>query len=96
MGQARNEPCACGSGRKYKQCCLGKPLPQERKRRKTMAAVIVALALAGAVVVGIFYGLKPGFFVGIGGLFAAGGYLIVADAAPSKGRDGSSGINFGN
>lgn len=21
----RNEPCPCGSGRKYKQCCLGKP-----------------------------------------------------------------------
>jgi uncharacterized protein YecA (UPF0149 family) len=20
----RNEPCWCGSGRKYKQCCLGK------------------------------------------------------------------------
>ena len=20
----RNEPCHCGSGRKYKQCCLGK------------------------------------------------------------------------
>lgn len=20
----RNEPCPCGSGRKYKQCCLGK------------------------------------------------------------------------
>jgi preprotein translocase subunit SecA len=22
----RNEPCPCGSGKKYKQCCLGKPL----------------------------------------------------------------------
>ena len=21
----RNEPCRCGSGRKFKQCCLGKP-----------------------------------------------------------------------
>ena len=20
----RNEPCPCGSGRKYKRCCLGK------------------------------------------------------------------------
>jgi uncharacterized protein len=23
----RNDPCPCGSGRKYKQCCLGKPAP---------------------------------------------------------------------
>ncbi len=21
----RNDPCPCGSGKKYKQCCLGKP-----------------------------------------------------------------------
>lgn len=23
----RNDPCPCGSGKKYKKCCLGKPLP---------------------------------------------------------------------
>lgn len=26
MKPGRNEPCPCGSGRKYKQCCLGQPL----------------------------------------------------------------------
>ena len=25
-GVGRNDPCPCGSGRKYKQCCLGKPV----------------------------------------------------------------------
>ncbi|KUK63994.1 MAG: Uncharacterized protein XD84_1821 [Desulfotomaculum sp. 46_80] len=24
----RNDPCPCGSGKKYKKCCLGKPLPE--------------------------------------------------------------------
>jgi uncharacterized protein YchJ len=24
MKIGRNEPCACGSGKKYKKCCLGK------------------------------------------------------------------------
>ena len=24
----RNEPCPCGSGKKYKKCCLGKPPAQ--------------------------------------------------------------------
>jgi uncharacterized protein YecA (UPF0149 family) len=23
-GWARNQPCPCGSGRKYKKCCLGR------------------------------------------------------------------------
>lgn len=27
MKAGRNEPCPCGSGRKYKNCCLGKGLP---------------------------------------------------------------------
>jgi sRNA-binding protein len=30
----RNEPCPCGSGRKYKHCCLDK---DEAKARKTRA-----------------------------------------------------------
>jgi hypothetical protein len=25
MKTGRNEPCPCGSGRKYKKCCLNKP-----------------------------------------------------------------------
>ena len=24
-GPGRNDPCSCGSGRKYKNCCLGRP-----------------------------------------------------------------------
>ena len=31
----RNEPCHCGSGRKYKQCCLEK---DEAARRKAQAS----------------------------------------------------------
>ena len=23
--QGRNEPCKCGSGQKFKKCCIGKP-----------------------------------------------------------------------
>jgi uncharacterized protein YecA (UPF0149 family) len=29
----RNEPCPCGSGRKYKQCCLDKDEAKARKAR---------------------------------------------------------------
>ena len=26
----RNEPCPCGSGKKYKKCCIGRPHPVMR------------------------------------------------------------------
>jgi hypothetical protein len=29
----RNDPCHCGSGRKYKQCCLDKDQAAEREAR---------------------------------------------------------------
>ena len=29
----RNAPCPCGSGRKYKYCCLGKEQALRRERR---------------------------------------------------------------
>lgn len=30
----RNDPCPCGSGKKYKACCWNKELPQTRKPLK--------------------------------------------------------------
>ena len=45
----RNDPCPCGSGRKYKQCCA-------LKKEKLSPAAIVAIAAAVvAIVVAIFY-----------------------------------------
>lgn len=34
----RNEPCHCGSGRKYKQCCLAKDEEADRTARAEAAA----------------------------------------------------------
>lgn len=42
----RNDPCACGSGRKYKNCCEGK----SRRLGVTGWAAIVALVAAAGVV----------------------------------------------
>ena len=33
----RNEPCHCGSGKKYKQCCLDKDEAAERAARTKAA-----------------------------------------------------------
>ncbi len=44
----RNDPCPCGSGRKYKQCCANKA---EGRSRLGMYALIAALIAIAAVVV---------------------------------------------
>lgn len=40
----RNEPCTCGSGRKYKQCCLPADEALAAAARKVKAEVTAALA----------------------------------------------------
>ena len=42
----RNDPCPCGSGLKYKQCCEGKAIPQMRGRRGWLLGVAALAALA--------------------------------------------------
>jgi uncharacterized protein len=36
----RNDPCPCGSGKKYKQCCLKNERPRGSAPRKFKATVI--------------------------------------------------------
>ena len=44
----RNDPCPCGSGRKFKQCCAGKT--ERWSRTASYAVIAVAIALAGFIV----------------------------------------------
>jgi len=44
----RNEPCHCGSGRKYKQCCLEKDEKAASEARAKAAAEAVAAPAEGA------------------------------------------------
>jgi hypothetical protein len=44
----RNEPCHCGSGRKYKHCCLEKDEARESAARATAAAAAPAAAETSA------------------------------------------------
>ena len=46
MKTGRNEPCPCGSGRKYKQCCLMARASMTRGQ-KVLAWLIGAVLLAG-------------------------------------------------
>ncbi len=50
MNAGRNEPCPCGSGKKYKHCCAGKtPWYKESKWTGALVALVFlgSLLLAG-------------------------------------------------
>lgn len=49
----RNDPCPCGSGRKYKQCCA---LKQDRMSRLSLLAVGGIVAAIAAVLIYTFTG----------------------------------------
>jgi hypothetical protein len=44
----RNDPCSCGSGRKFKKCCERKT--QARRSSRVLIAVVGGLLLAGIAV----------------------------------------------
>ena len=44
----RNEPCHCGSGKKYKQCCLAKDEAAQREARAGASAEAAAAAAGDA------------------------------------------------
>lgn len=99
MGKAnnRNEPCPCGSGKKYKQCCLGKPPPKARRRSKLLSICVAALGLGLAIVLAITSGVVSGIAAGGAVLVIAGLVYVIRDPPPPQagGRKGSAGINFG-
>ena len=42
----RNDPCPCGSGKKYKKCCMGKTLPAAEPAAKLITSSIVSFTKA--------------------------------------------------
>ena len=74
MKIARNAPCPCGSGLKYKKCHLGKPLPGEetdadasmsQDMQSALADRRVQLAVVVGIAVSIAAGLWRGAYTGI-------------------------------
>ncbi len=50
----RNDPCPCGSGKKYKQCCEGKAAEKTAFLTKWIAVAVGVLGLLIAVGIVVF------------------------------------------
>jgi hypothetical protein len=95
MTVGRNAPCPCGSGKKYKNCCLGRALPAERRKLIALVAVLVAASAGGGIAVGFYFGTSNGILGGLVGLVAIGIFLALRSPPKSRGRSGSDRIDFG-
>ena len=49
MKTGRNDPCPCGSGKKYKRCCEAKTTERTTFLTKWMVVLLGAFVLLGAV-----------------------------------------------
>ncbi len=90
----RNDPCPCGSGKKYKHCCLGTSA-SGFDRKTGIALAIAGVALVISAILYATVGKDAAILVaGIGGL-AAGAWWLFTDPPSSKGSGDPGAISFG-
>ena len=94
MSVARNEPCPCGSGKKFKKCCLGDDQGQNLVRNQR-AMILGGILLAIAAVLYFFVGPDAGKLAAGFAVVAVAAYLILADPPASKGGGSPGAINYG-
>ena len=101
----RNDPCPCGSGKKYKNCHLGRPLPvdgveiEPEEAGTALATKMIPGLVATLVLGGIGAALRgsEGLMVGVAiGTFVGIGWALMQNPPPPSDNTGGSNINFGS
>lgn len=93
---SRNDPCPCGSGQKYKRCCIDKKPVVGGKKSWLFLLLFLAVAVGASVAVGVFYGWKSGAGTATAMALIGGILHVVRAPPPSSGKKGgASDINFG-
>ena len=106
MKLSRNALCPCGSGKKYKHCCLGKALPGEEgspasqiqasAEQRKMAIILGIVALCLGVAAGIWREPFDGIVVTVAVGMLALVYLSFRRPPPPKADAGDpAALNFG-
>ena len=106
MKISRNAPCPCGSGKKYKNCCLGMPLPGEEGSVEAKEAVTrdTKKWAIYCSVSGLFVSIGAGFWrdtytalvVAAAWFLASIAFLIFRNPPPPNENPGNpAGLDFG-
>ena len=99
MTVARNAPCPCGSGKKYKRChgADGAEEPSAVKKRVQKLPLLIAVGGLNAGVIHAFtVGFDTGGLVAVGGVVAAIALSVFSDPPPPNANPGDpAGLGFG-
>ncbi len=98
MGKAisRNDPCPCGSGKKYKVCCLGKAPPEAKRKKFFLPAILSVVGIAAGIALGLKHGLGAGVAAAGVAFVVAALLLILRDPPPPNSGGGHpASIDFG-
>lgn len=93
---SRNAPCPCGSGKKHKNCCLGKPPPEVKRKRVVLPLILTPIALGIGGLAWWKKGMTVGLTTGAAMLILVGVLLAFYNPPPPEGSGKDPGsINFG-
>ncbi len=94
MSVKRNDACPCGSGKKYKKCCINSDGIDHSKKYKISALALLGVA---ALTAGVYFlaSKEAAGIALIGGLISIGAYLIFNDPPPPTSGGSPGAINFG-
>jgi hypothetical protein len=95
MAVGRNAPCPCGSGKKYKVCCLNAAATQDRRTQRIMLFT-TALSIVAGIIVGLNSTPKNGILTTLGILIVVFLIVTLTKPPPSRGKGGGDQINFGS
>ena len=90
---SRNDPCPCGSGKKFKNCCVDNPVVT--KKKWLMGLIMLALTVAATIAVGLTADWEMAAYVGTAVLIVAGIIYSFVDPPASHNKGDPGGINFG-
>ena len=95
MAINRNDPCPCGSGKKYKRCCLGKPVVDNSKHWK-LVGLLAVISVIATTAIWYSLGSRLGFLSAALTVMMVGAIALFTDPPdPKSGGPDPSTISFG-
>ena len=95
-GISRNEPCPCGSGKKYKQCHLDKGDPNAPASTSWLPYALVLGAVIAGVVGTVVDSWDTGVMISGVSIVAIIAWSVFRDPPPPKGGSSNpAGLDFG-
>jgi hypothetical protein len=92
---SRNDLCPCGSGKKYKKCCLNAPDPKVARHSRNLKIGVAVLTIV-TVLAFFLAGRGIGSAVGMASFGLAIGYMMMGPPPSADGKGSGGGMLGGS